>query len=858
VNLQTRLALRYLAGRRQRTVLTTLAIVLGVMIIFGFGGLLPVFENSFRLNLMASAGQVDLTVTSRARGVFDAAAVEVVGGVPGVLAASGSLVQSIVLPAREAPTATDGKAIVTLLINGVDTEAPSVRPLAISRGRALGPNDGNVVLVSDALAERTGLEPGTTLRLPSASGVTVFEVVGVVTGPPLPGVEPVYMPLAAAQSLFNLAGQINTVEAVAVSDADVEAVRTAVLTALGPEYKLGGNEAGSEFAGAMNMGRVGLNFMGILALAMGGFVIHNTFRTAVLERRRDIGMLRSLGATRRTVLGLVLTESLAQGVIGTALGLILGYLMVLGLLAALAPLAEQMWRFPLGDPSFSLGTYATSITLGLGVTLAGGLEPALSATRVSPLEALRPSMGELGRGISRRRLVAGTALGLLALAGLVSGDASLSSLGVLAFLVAVAVVGPALVQPISKVFGGVLAAVFAREGRIAQGNLVRHPGRAAVTVSSIMIGLTVIVALAGLATSLSSGVVNYVDASLGEADYLLMPESVVLGGGNVGAGPGLVEAVRGVPGVTEVTTLRLATTRTAAAGGQGGAGSGQGGADLQVIGIDPALYPRLSGLVFARGDAAEAYASLGAGRAVILNAMFATQTGLQVGQDLTLLTPDGSEVYRVVGVASDFLNAKLATGYISTANLELDFRQTGDVVVMIKKAEGADPTAVKAALEDAVRGYPAFTLFAVSEWRESMLGYSEGAMSAFFVLMLVLAVPSLLALMNTLGINVLERTRELGMLRAVGATRRQVRRVIVAESLLLSAAGAAFGLLGGVWLGYAIVSALSASVWPLPYFFPYTGLVVASAAALFIGVVAALIPARQAARLNVVTALHYE
>jgi len=851
VSLQTRLALRYLAGRRQRTVLTTLAIVLGVMIIFGFGGLLPVFENSFRLNLMASAGQVDLTVTSLARGVFDAAAAEVVGGVPGVLGASGSLVRSIVLPAGEAPKTTDGKAIVNLLINGVDTAAPAVRPLSISRGRALGPDDGNVILVSASLAERTGLEPGTTLRLPSASGVTVFEVVGVVTGPPLPGAEPVYMPLAAAQNLFNLAGQINTVEAVAVSDADVEAVRAAALAALGPEYKLGGIEAGAEFANALNMGRVGLNFMGILALAMGGFVIHNTFRTAVLERRRDIGMLRSLGATRRTVLGLVLTESLAQGIVGTALGLLLGYLLVLGLLAALGPFAEQMWRFPLGGPSFSLGTYVLSITLGLGVTLIGGLDPALSAARVSPLEALRPSMGELGRGISRRRLLGGAALGFLALAGLVSGNASLSSLGVVLFLVAVAVVGPALVQPISKVFGGVLAAVFAREGRIAQGNLVRHPGRAAVTVSSIMIALTVIVALAGLATSLSTLAVNYVDASLGEADYLLMPESIVLGGGNVGAGPGLVEAVRGVAGVTETTTLRVATTQAGSVGSGGGAG-------LQVIGIDPELYPRLSGLVFARGDAAEAYAALGAGRAVILNAMFATQSGLKVGQDLTLLTPDGSRVYRVVGVAGDFLNAKLATGYISTANLALDFRQTSDVVVMIKQAEGADPTAVKAALEDAVRGYPAFTLFAVADWRESILGYSEGAMSPFFVLMLVLAVPSLLALMNTLGINVLERTRELGMLRAVGATRRQVRRVIVAESLLLSAAGAAFGLLGGVWLGYAIVSALSASVWPLPYFFPYTGILVAVAAALFIGVVAALIPARQAARLNVVTALHYE
>jgi len=851
VNLHLRLALRYLAGRRQRTILTTLAIVLGVMIIFGFGGLLPVFENSFRQNLAASAGHVDLTVTSEARGVFEASTVDRTRSVPGVASVTGALVRAVVLPAAEAPETTDGKPVNTLLVSGVDpATGVMVRTLLVTSGRGLAPDDGNVVLISEALSARTGLGLGATLRLPSASGATSFEVVGLVATPPLPGVEPIYVPLTTAQELFNLPGQVNTIEAIFASGANAAEVSQAVLAELGPGYKLGGNEVGAEFMNAMKMGKIAFNFIGALALIMGGFVIFNTFRTVVYERRRDIGMLRSIGASRRAILGLVFAESLLQGIIGTALGLVAGFLMAAGLLAALGPLAERFWHFPLGGPIFSPGTYTAAIVLGLGVTIVGGIGPALAASRVTPLEALRPSVGHVTWKATRLRLAAGVGLLILALTGLVSGRLGLSSLGAVLFLVALAVIGPVLVQPISSVFGRVLSLFFAREGRVAQGNLVRHPGRAAITVSTVMISLAILVAFAGMGASLISGVVSFMDRSLGQADYLLMPESLVLGGGNVGAGPGLVQAVRDLPGVTEATTLRLATARTAP--GEGVA------ADLQVVGIDPVAYPRLSGLTFSSGDPAEAFAALGAGRAVILNSMFALQTGIKAGQDLTLLTPDGPRTYRVAGVGSDFLNAKFSTAYISQANLERDFRETSDLLVMIRRAPDADTTALRAGLEGAVSGYPAFSVFAVTEWRDSMLAYMSGAMSFIYVLMIVLAVPSLLALVNTLGINVLERTRELGVLRAVGATRRQVRRIIVAESLLLSCAGAVFGILGGVWLGYVMVGGMSAAGWPVPYFFPYLGILLAVVAALLIGVVGALVPARQAARLNVVEALQYE
>lgn len=389
-----------------------------------------------------------------------------------------------------------------------------------------------------------------------------------------------------------------------------------------------------------------------------------------------------------------------------------------------------------------------------------------------------------------------------------------------------------------------MALVFAREGQIAQGNLVRQPGRAAITASTMMIGLAILLALAGMLNSTIPAIMGYLDRSLG-ADYLLMPQSLVLGGGNVGADPQLAQAVRGTPGIAAVTTLRASTSRA-------------DGVDLQVIGIDPATYPDLSTLEFSAGDPNRAYTELGTGRSMIANGVFAAQNKLKVGQRLALHTPEGPQVYYVVGIGTDYLNAKLMTGYISQANLARDFHESNDLLIMANQARGADPSEVKAALQDLVQDYPAFSLFASEEWRRSLKQDTNAMIGVLYLLLVGLALPSLIALVNTLAINVLERTREIGMLRAVGATRRQVRRVILAESLFLAATGTAFGILSGVWLGYILVGAMNRIGFVVPYFFPYAGILLTIAVGLLFGVMGALIPARQAARLNIVTALHYE
>jgi putative ABC transport system permease protein len=357
-----------------------------------------------------------------------------------------------------------------------------------------------------------------------------------------------------------------------------------------------------------------------------------------------------------------------------------------------------------------------------------------------------------------------------------------------------------------------------------------------------MIGLALLVSLGGMITSLKGGLDEWLALTMG-SDYLFMPQSLVLGGGNVGAGPQLLEEVQALPGVSAATTLRQTTTRVDST-------------DLQLIGLDPETYPDIAGLIFSRGDQSN-IKDLGAGRNMIVNGIFASQKGLQVGDTVSLLTPEGSESYRIVAIGSDFLNYKLATGYISHANMAADFNESADLLVMANRADGVDVAGLEAELQAIAAGFPAFTLYSLAEWQDEM-DQAFDAFNGMYVLVIILSAPSLIALINTLAINVLERTREIGTLRAVGATRRQVRRMITAESLLLTAAGTLFGLLAGLWLSYVLVGVMNLVGLAVPFSFSYAGIVLAVVVGLGFGIIGALIPARQAARLDIVRALAYE
>jgi putative ABC transport system permease protein len=214
----------------------------------------------------------------------------------------------------------------------------------------------------------------------------------------------------------------------------------------------------------------------------------------------------------------------------------------------------------------------------------------------------------------------------------------------------------------------------------------------------------------------------------------------------------------------------------------------------------------------------QALTQLDAGRFIIANGIYSAQNKVTLGERLTMDTPNGPRTYFVAGIGNDYLNAKLATIYVSQANLAADFNITSDLLIMANRVPSADPAVTRAKLDSIVSQYPAFKLYAAAEWRDSQTSIFDQTYVVFYVLVAALALPSLLALINTLAISVLARTREIGMLRAVGSTRRQIRRMVMAESLLLSAIGTAFGIVAGLFLGYALVLAMSSVGWPMPYF----------------------------------------
>ena len=850
MNLQLTLAARYLAGRKLRTALTTLAIVFGVLLIFGMNTVLPTMIAALQANVQGAEGEVDFSITNLTGEAFPMDVVDRLRGIDGVRAMAASLNRTINLPpdyVDRDPSHPD-TAIALNLIGLIPEEARSLRSYPVVAGRYLDESDTASAVISQTLADALSVKIGETFSLPAASGSTELTVVGILPADIMPGNEKVLVNLPQAQLMTDEPGKVNLIELNVEAFADQARraeVQSNVEAALGGNYQVGVLMTDDQMFAVMEMGQIGLSLFGVLALFMGGFIIFNTFRTVVTERRRDIGMLRALGATRRTVIGVILAEGLLQGLLGSALGLLLGYFLAVGVVKFAQVPLSMFVNVRLGAPVISPMLVGISIFLGIGVTVLAGLLPAWHASRITPLEALRPSLveGEFNRQTGKG-FVVGVVLLVLTGAAILSGRAALIVPGGILFLIGLVLVAPALVRPLASALGKLTAWATVRQGigSLAQSNLTRQPSRVAVTASASMLALAVVVAAGGLVSSLLGTSFDMVRYSLG-SDYLFIPPSIGIWGSNVGANPSFAESLRQVDGVAAVSTLRFAATQI-------------NGEAATLLGIEPVDFEQVSGLYFAKGNDS-AYGEVAAGRNMIVNGAFLLATGMQVGDTVDLLTVDGRVPYRIVASGSDLLNAKVTTAYISQANLLEDFGSSEDVFLQLNLLPGADRATVDAQIKALAYDYPQFKLVSGADYYASLKAQADAAFSAVYIVFAVLAFPSLIAMLNTLTIGVLERTREIGMIRAVGGTRKQIRNMVVVEALLLAAIGTAFGILGGLYLGYVFVTGVKV-IFPMGYFFPLSGILAAIAIGLLFGALAAVIPARQATRMDVVAALRYE
>jgi len=854
MNLQLTLAARYLSGRKLRTFLTTLAVVFGVLVIFGMNIVLPTMLTALQTNVQGASGLVDFSVTHISGEPFSISVADKLQGLDGLRAYSPSLTHTVNIPADFYDQTADKPDTVTALsLVGVNPEsARSIRSFPIVEGRYLETKDAASAVISRSLADSLKVNVGDSFRIPSVDGTVELTVVGILPASTMTGNEEVLINLPEAQMIVDEAGRVNTIdiniEAMALEERRLE-IQKNIESALGKDYQVGTLMAGSEMFASIQLGQAIFNVFGVLALFMGGFIIFNTFRTIVAERRRDIGMLRALGANRRTIIGMILAEGLLQGIIGTGLGLLLGYLLGASVIELVEPFMNRFINLTLGAPVVSPTLLIGSIVLGVGVTVVAGLFPALSASKVTPLEALRPSVAEAQfnqrTGFS---FVGGVIIIILTLAAILTGQPSLIIPGGLLFLLGLILIAPALVRPFALAFGRVVALLYARQGtgELAQGNLTRQPSRVAVTASTTMLALAVIVAAGGMISSLTITLFDLTRANLG-SDYLFVPPSIALWGNNVGAKSDFAEQLKAIEGVDEVSTLRFASATS----------SGQA---ISLLGIDPVSYPAVSSLYFQESlytDEDAAYAALAEGRNIIANGALLAALGKQVGDTLEIITPNGTLKYHIVAMATDMLNAKVTTGFISQVNMQRDFGTTEDIFIQLNLKKDADRAAVDGTIKALAENYPTFKVISGAEYYGSLKAQMDVSFSAMYILLLLLAVPSLIAMLNTLTISIIERTREIGMIRAVGGTRKQIRTIVVAEALLLAAIGTAFGILGGLYLGYVLVVAMEA-IFPTGYVFPVSGILAGVAIGLLFGAFAALIPARQAAGMNVVEALRYE
>lgn len=838
----TTLALRYLLRRKTRAALTTTAIVFGVALVVAMGGMVPTLTASLTSSVLSSVEQVDASISTATQAPFQAEVLTRVRSMQGVKVASGRVQGMVALPSKSA-LLLDGKPLSALQLVGVDRdEQEPVRPVTVTQGKTVRELDPDDLIVSETLRDGARLKLGDSLVVPSVQGSRTLHVAGFVAARP-GGIESVFVTLPTAQETLGLSAQLSQVDVRFAEGVDAAATREALLSGLGAGFVAEASRGNTQLTDQVTRMAMPMQAFGALAMVMAGFIIFITFRTVVVERRRDLGLLRALGASRNMVLAMVTVEGLLLGVVGTVLGIVVGIGMERLVVSGLAPVWRSQVGLVLEPQPTALKTLLIAVVLGVGGSVLSCLAPARQASRVSPREAMRPSGGDARAPVSRARLGVGVALGVAGVVGLITGVLAWQSLGALAFIVAVFLVGPSSIVPLTAVFRRGLDVVMAQEGKLAQGNVARQRHRSAITASVMTVALAIVVALAALTNSTIEGVVSQIDRTLG-ADFMVMPPTMMVGSGSVGASGDLSRSLSQVEGVDVATSLRLGASRS-------------GAQNVTLVGIDPQAYLKVAALDFEAGTP-DAVGQLSQPRTLIMNVVWAKQTGAKLHDEVELLTPSGPIRYRVVGIGNDVLNYRVPSAYLSQASLQQDFHVDADLMVFVDLKQGASAQSVRAALEQRLEGWPGFVLRGTAEWRDKMLEDGRKKLNAMYVLLVVLVVPALIALANTLGINVLERVREIGLLRAIGSTQRQVRRLVLAESLLLASVGALVGIAVGLWLGLITVRAMEAFGLVATFRIPVAGVATTAVIALVFGALAAVLPARHASRLKIVSALRHE
>ena len=850
----TSVALKGLAARKLRAVSTILAVLLGVALVAGTYILTDTINRSFDDIFTTALEGTDVVVTPREIVAqensepppFSAALLDRVERVPGVAKAEGGIFALVrITDAKGEPF---GQGFAPQFAFSAASEP--FNTLTYVEGHP--PRTDREVAIDESNATRQDVAIGDTIGVVGEGPLKRFRVVGInklgdtSTG----GSSSVTLTLPEAQRITDRTGKFDQISIAADPGVSPVELQRRVARVMPPSVQV---ETGAENAqretdeigSDLGFLKVALLVFAGISLVVGGFQIFNTFSITVAQRIREFGLLRTLGASRGQILSAVLIEALLVGLVGAVLGLFAG----LGFAAGINALFESAGiDLPNTGLVFATRTVVVALLLGVGVTMIAALTPALRATRVSPMAALLEAV--LPERQRRGRVLAAVA-GLLGLGGLAmllvglfgntesAGEAAgLMGAGSAAILFSASLYSPRLVRPLASLAGWPIERLRGLTGRLARENAMRKPGRTAVTSAALMIGLALVVFVTVFAAGLNRSIASAIDTNFAG-------ELTVQSTDGFSPIPNTIARdVSRLPGVGEVGSIRFSYAKVAGEKGQ-----------QRISGVDPASIGEVFNFDFTEGPA-EAIADLTPRQAVVDEA-YAKSNDLELGDVLRVLSPTGRrttfEIVAAVKDRTDFLGSFV----IDQAALARFFGETRDTYVLVGVAAGADPTAVEQRVKRLVSTrYPSAEALDQEELKRSQEQQVNGLLNLIYALLALAVIVSIFGIVNTLALSIHERTRELGMLRAVGMTRRQVRRVIRYEAVITALIGALLGTALGVLFAALISRPLADEGFELAY--PIGQLVLILVLAALAGVVAAVGPARRAAKLDVLDALAYE
>ncbi|HEV3368648.1 MAG TPA: FtsX-like permease family protein [Acidimicrobiales bacterium] len=840
-----RIVLQGLLAHKLRLALTALAIVLGVTFISGTFVLTDTLHNTFTTLFGRIYQNVDFEVRARAafssnnggagavRKPIPQSIATSVRHVPGVAYAQGTVngYAQFVSP--------DGKAISN---GGAPTLGfsydpnPQLAALNLSQGTA--PTSSHDVVMDAGTAQKYHFKVGDHVRVLLSGPPQTFTLSGIVrfgTANNLAGATIAAFKLPVAQRLFGEVGHYDAIDILTSPGTDKSTVQHAIAATLpkGVEVVTGqtvANEQSNNVNQSLSFFSTALLVFAFISLFVGGFTIFNTFSITVGQRTRELALLRIVGASRRQVFRSVLAEAVIVGTVASLAGLGLGVLAALGLEALLKGFGITL---PSGSLVFEGRTIIVALVVGVGVTVVSAVGPARRAVRIPPVAALADYRADEEES-SRRRIVIGSAMALLGVAALVVGltrpAIELVGLGAFAIFIGIGMLAPVVARPMASVIGRPLARVFGIAGKLGRENSMRSPRRTAQTASALMVGLALVATIAVFGASLSKSATSSVDNAI-NANYIITSSAQ---GGAGGFSNSVSSAAAKVPGVTAVSTVY------------------QGAFELRrsVSNLTAVSTDHLPRTVILRMDSGHGATSLAAGQ-LLIDTTTANTKQLSVGSVVPVtFAQTGSSTLRVGGIFKP--NALLGSYVVGDRYFLAHFDNPLPVAVLLQTENGSSATSK--AVDRGLGAYPNLKIQSRAAFKKTQEQQINQLLGLIYALLALAVLIALIGIVNTLMLSVFERTHEIGLLRAVGMKRRQLRAMIRSESVILAIFGAVIGIVVGTALGAAFAASLKQQG-ITDIVIPVASLVVFVILAALLGLGAASWPARRAAKLDVLTAI---